>query len=53
MRVIPAIGKSVGDEINFGGLWGTAPVMRISPLSAAKFIERGGRVPAPIHSNKN
>ncbi len=53
VRVIPAIGKSVGDEINFGGLWGTAPVMRISPLSAAKFIERGGRVPAPIHSNKN
>lgn len=53
VRVIPAIGKSVGDEINFGGLWGTAPVMAVSKLSAARFIERGGRMPAPIHSNKN
>lgn len=53
VRVIPAVGKKVGDEIDFGGLWGTAPVMKVSPLSAAKFIGRGGRMPAPIHSNKN
>ena len=53
VRVIPAYGKKVGDEVSFGGLLGTAPVMRISTLSPAKFIARGGRIPAPIHSNKN
>ncbi len=53
VRVIPAYGKSVGDSVNFGGLLGSAPVMKISPLSPMKFISRGGRVPAPIHSLKN
>ena len=53
VRVIPAIGKNVGDEIDFGGLLGTAPVMNVSTLSPSKFISRGGHVPAPIHSNKN
>lgn len=53
VRVIPAYGKKVGDEVSFGGLLGTAPVMRVSPLSAEKFISRGGRMPSPIHSNRN
>lgn len=53
VRVIPAYGKTVGDSVNFGGLLGSAPVMKISSLSPEKFISRGGRVPAPIHSLKN
>ncbi len=53
VRVIPAYGKKEGDYINFGGLLGSAPVMKISNLSPAAFIARGGRVPAPIHSLKN
>lgn len=53
VRIIPAHGKKVGDEVHFGGLLGTAPVMRVSPLSPERFIARGGRVPAPIHSNRN
>ncbi len=53
VRVIPAYGKKEGDYVNFGGLLGSAPVMKISNLSPAKFISRGGRVPAPIHSLKN
>lgn len=53
VRIIPAHGKKVGDEVHFGGLLGTAPVMRVSPLSPERFISRGGRVPAPIHSNRN
>lgn len=53
VRVIPAVGKKVGDEIDFGGLLGTAPVMSVSRYSPKAFIERGGHVPAPIHSNKN
>ncbi len=53
VRVIPAIGKSVGDSVDFGGLLGTAPVMPLRPYSPAKFIHRGGRIPAPIHSLKN
>ena len=53
VRVIPAYGKKVGDTVSFGGLLGEAPVMKISELSPAKFINRGGRVPAPIHSLKN
>jgi uncharacterized protein (UPF0210 family) len=43
----------VGDEIDFGGLLGTAPVMNVSAYSPAKFINRGGHIPAPLHSNKN
>lgn len=53
VRIIPAVGKKVGDEVDFGGLLGTAPVMRVSAYSPAAFISRGGHVPAPIHSNKN
>ena len=53
VRVIPAIGKSIGEELDFGGLLGHAPVMALKPWSPAKFIHRGGRIPAPIHSLKN
>jgi uncharacterized protein (UPF0210 family) len=53
VRVIPAIGKTVGDEINFGGLLGSAPIMPIRTASPAKFINRGGLIPAPLHSLKN
>ncbi len=53
VRVIPAVGKKVGDFVEFGGLLGTAPVMPVNTNSAEIFINRGGRMPAPIHSNKN
>lgn len=53
VRVIPAIGKNVGDELEFGGLLGSAPVMAFSTKVPAKFIHRGGRIPAPLHSLKN
>jgi uncharacterized protein (UPF0210 family) len=53
VRVIPAPNKGVGDSVNFGGLLGRAPIMPVHGESAAKFISRGGLIPAPIHSNKN
>ncbi len=53
VRVIPAYGKGVGESIDFGGLLGRAPVMEINRYSPAKFVSRGGRIPAPIHSLKN
>jgi uncharacterized protein (UPF0210 family) len=53
VRVIPAVGKKVGDEVDFGGLLGTAPIMALRPYSPARFVGRGGRIPAPIHSLKN
>ena len=53
VRVIPAIGKNVGEELNFGGLLGNGPVMKISTYSPAKFISRGGQIPAPMQSLKN
>lgn len=53
VRVIPAPGKKVGDSVNFGGLLGRAPIMPVHGESSAKFIKRGGLIPAPIHSNKN
>ncbi len=53
VRVIPAIGKSVGDELSFGGLLGGGPVMPLSGYSPARFIARGGRIPAPMQSLKN
>ena len=53
VRVIPAYGKVAGDSVSFGGLLGTAPVMRVNTYSPAGFIRRGGRIPAPIHSLKN
>lgn len=53
VRVIPAIGKNIGDELEFGGLLGSGPVMNINTKSPAKFISRGGKIPAPLHSLKN
>ncbi len=53
VRVIPAPGKTIGDKVEFGGLLGYAPVMRVNPSSCKQFIARGGRIPAPIHSLKN
>ena len=53
VRLIPAIGKKAGDELNFGGLLGGGPVMEVNRFSPARFIRRGGRIPAPIQSLKN
>lgn len=53
VRVIPVIGKDVGDRAEFGGLLGYAPIMRVSEFSSSDFINRGGRIPAPVHSFKN
>lgn len=53
VRVIPAIGKKAGDELNFGGLLGGGPVMKVNTASPEIFIHRGGRIPAPIQSLKN
>ncbi len=53
VRLIPAPGKQVGDVVEFGGLLGTGPVMRVSKLDSSAFINRGGRIPAPVHSLKN
>ncbi|MBO4251085.1 MAG: PFL family protein [Clostridia bacterium] len=53
VRVIPVPNKKVGDSVEFGGLLGEAPIMAVSPYSSEAFISRGGRIPAPIHSNKN
>ena len=53
VRLIPAYGKKAGDSVNFGGLLGRAPVMPLNSYSPARFIRRGGRIPAPIHSLKN
>ncbi|MBR3843222.1 MAG: PFL family protein [Christensenellaceae bacterium] len=52
-RLIPVPGKDVGEEVSFGGLLGTAPIMPYNPYSPEKFIARGGRVPAPLHSQRN
>lgn len=53
VRVIPVIGKKVGDTVEFGGLLGYAPIMPVNQYSCEKFVTRGGRIPAPIHSFKN
>lgn len=53
VRIIPAINKKVGDELDWGGLFGCGPVMPINNYSASKFINRGGQIPAPLHSLKN
>lgn len=53
VRVIPVYGKKAGDTAEFGGLLGRAPIMNINTYSPSKFISRGGRIPAPLHSNKN
>ena len=53
VRVIPVPGAKVGDKVHYGGLWGDAPIMDVNPRSPEKFISRGGRMPAPIHSFKS
>ena len=53
VRVIPVIGKGVGETVEFGGLLGYAPIMPVNPYSCDAFVNRGGRIPAPIHSFKN
>ncbi|MDW7729766.1 MAG: PFL family protein [Bacillota bacterium] len=53
VRIIPAFGKKVGDQVEFGGLLGRAPIMGVNRFSAEKFVRRGGRIPAPIHSLRN
>ncbi|MDP4118039.1 MAG: PFL family protein [Bacillota bacterium] len=53
VRIIPAIGKGVGDMLEFGGLLGSGPVMPINSFGSDVFVKRGGRIPAPLHSLKN
>lgn len=53
VRIIPVEGKEVGQMVEFGGLLGYAPIMKVNPFSCEDFIMRGGRIPAPIHSFKN
>src|SRR5437868_6398244 len=53
VRIIPVPGREVGELVEFGGLLGSAPIMPVSTFSAAAFIRRGGRIPAPIHSLRN
>ena len=53
VRIIPVEGKDVGDTVEFGGLLGYAPIMKVSEFSCDEFIDRGGRIPSPIHSFKN
>ena len=53
VRIIPAPGKKAGDTVEFGGLLGHAPVMKVSRLDNTAFIDRGGRIPAPLHSMRN
>ena len=53
VRVIPVIGKEEGEVVEFGGLLGYAPIMPVNSFSCEKFVNRGGRIPAPIHSFKN
>ena len=53
VRLIPAVGKKVGDQVSFGGLLGYAPIMPVNAFSCDEFVNRRGRIPAPIHSFKN
>ena len=53
VRIIPVIGKGVGEIVQFGGLLGYAPIMPVNKFSCSDFVNRGGRIPAPIHSFKN
>ncbi len=53
VRLIPVIGKGLGDQAEFGGLLGYAPIMPVNSFACDKFVNRGGRIPAPIHSFKN
>ena len=53
VRLIPVYGKGVGEDVEFGGLLGHAPIMKLNSYSCEEFISRGGRIPAPIHSLRN
>ena len=53
VRIIPVIGKGVGESIEWGGLLGKAPIMPVNSFSSQRFVDRGGRIPAPVHSFKN
>ena len=53
VRLIPVIGKEAGDHAEFGGLLGSAPIMPVNTYRCDEFVDRGGRIPAPIHSFKN
>ena len=53
VRIIPAVGKKLGDKVEFGGLLGYAPIMPVNPFGCDAVVERKGRIPAPIHSFKN
>ena len=53
VRIIPVIGKNVGDTVEFGGLLGYAPIMPVNKFDCSAFVNRSGRIPAPIHSFKN
>lgn len=53
VRIIPAYGKKVGEFVNYGGLLGKAPIMEVRKLNSAGFVERGGRIPAPMRSLTN
>ena len=53
VRIIPVPGKDLGDTVEFGGLLGYAPIMKVNSFSSEAFVARGGRIPSPIHSFKN
>jgi len=53
VRIIPVPGRDVGEMAEFGGLLGSAPIMPVNRFSSSGFIQRGGRIPAPIHSLRN
>ena len=53
VRIIPAVGKKAGETLQFGGLLGYAPIMPVNTYSCDAFVNRGGRIPAPVHSFKN
>ena len=53
VRIIPVIGKKVGETVEFGGLLGYAQIMPVNKMSCVEFVNRVGRIPAPIHSFKN
>jgi len=53
VRIIPVVGKGVGESVEFGGLLGHAPIMSVNGFDCSRFVNRKGRIPAPIHSFKN
>ena len=53
VRIIPVVGKDVGDTVEFGGLLGYSPIMKVNEFDCSGFVSRKGRIPAPIHSFKN